>query len=124
MSITITKVKGPTIVQADGVKYTLSLALDTSFATGGENVDLTSYLSTLTKAAVCGADAVADVNRRYAVVGPGVTTTLTSTNVKLMCYQSSGTSGVDVNADAVDLTSVGALIIEVTGKQAIPTSWA
>ncbi len=124
MAVTITKVNGPFYQQGRGTGYELSLLLDTVFATGGENVDLTPYLSTLTSGDVASVDAIADATWRFDVVGPGTTTTLTSTNVKLVAHHGVGTDNPDTPADAEDTSSVGALIIVVWGKKALVTSWA
>lgn len=124
MTVTITKVNGPFYQQGRGTGYELSLLLDTVFATGGENVDLTPYLSTLTSGDAVGVDAIADATWRFDVVGPGTTTTLTATNVKLVAHHGSGSDGVDNPADAEDTSGVAALVLLVWGKKALVTSWA
>ena len=124
MAATITKISGPTIQPGKGVVYGFSVLLDTSYATGGEPIDLTSYLGYLYGGTVQGCDAIADATRRFDVVGPGRAVALTSTNVVITAHHSSGADAVDNPSDAEDLSSVGALIIEVWGKGAIPSSWA
>jgi hypothetical protein len=124
MAATVTKISGPIVQPGKGVVYGFSIAFDTSFATGGEPIDLTSYLGYLYGGEVQGMDAIADATRRFDVVGPGRATALTSTNVVITAHHSSGSDAVDNPSDGEDLSGVGALIIEVWGKGAIPSSWA
>ena len=130
MAVTITKVSGPVKESGGGVKYRLSVALDSSFTAGGEPLDLTSYLSKLHSGVVAGVDAIADAVYVFEIVGPGTTTTLTSTNVLLQVLRTAAIPAASqaaaalAEATSVDLHTIGALIIEVTGKAAITTSWA
>lgn len=123
MSVTITKVSGPSI-SPKGFEFVFSLLLDSSHAAGGEELDLTSYLSTLVGAHIGGVDAIADAVWTYEVAGPGRTTALTSSNVLLTAHHGSGADAVNNPADAEDLSGVGALIITVWGKAAAVSSWA
>ena len=124
MSATITKIGGPRKIAGKGTEYDLSVLLDTSYATGGEPIDLTTYLSYFWGATINGVDAIADATFRFDVVGPGRAAAVTSTNVLVTCHHSAGADSADNPADAEDLSGVGALIITVWGKDAIPASWA
>lgn len=124
MAATLTKISGPTVEPGKGVKYGFSVALDTAYATGGEPIDLTDYLSYLYGGTVQGCDAIADATMRYDIVGPGRAVALTSTNALITCHHSAGADSADNPADGEDLSGVGALIIEVWGKDATVTSWA
>lgn len=124
MAVTITKVSGPEVESGIGVKYVFSLLLDNSFAAGGEPLDLTSYLSTLTSVSVDGNNAVADAVWTYDCTGPGVGVAISSSNVLLTAHHGSGADAVNNAADAEDLSTVGALIITCIGKAAIVSSWA
>lgn len=130
MSATITKIAGPSKVPGKGVEYSFSVLLDTVHASGGEAIDLTSYLGYLYGGTVDGVDAIADTGYRFSVVGPGRATALTSSNVLISAKQSPAHTAATTAATAlteaasVDLSGVGALIITVWGKAAITTSWA
>jgi hypothetical protein len=132
MAATLTKIGGPFIRPGDpyGVGYKFSVLLDTSFASGGEPIDLTSYLGYLAEGTVGGVDAVADAAYLYHIVGPGRAVALTSTNVLIEVLQSPSKTGATeaaeafAEATAVDLHTVGALVITVWGKAAIQTSWS
>ena len=124
MTITVTKIAGPWVEPGKGVGIEISILCDTVHATGGENVDLTSYLSYLYGASPQGHNAIADATRRFELVGPGYDTALTSTNVKLVVHHSSGADAVDNPADGEDLSTVGEIKFSCWGKAAIQTSWA
>lgn len=124
MGVTITKIGGPTKTAAKGTEYSFSVLMDTAYATGGEPIDLTSYLSYFYGGTVDGMDAIADATFRFDVVGPGRAVAVTSTNVLITAHHSAGADSADNPADAEDLSGVGALIISVWGKDAVPTSWA
>ena len=130
MAVTVTKVSGPYYVQGKGTGYTLSLALDTSFAASGEPIDISSYLGYLYNADVQGVDAIADATYLFTVVGPGRAVAVTSSNVLLEAVQSPAKTGASeaaeafASADTADLSDVGALLVEIWGKKAIPSSWS
>ncbi len=124
MAATLTKVAGPHIKSGIGVEYVFSLLLDTSHAAGGEPIDLTDYLSTLTEGNCSSVDSAADALYTYTVAGPGVGTTLTSSNVLIVAAQSDTLEGALDEANAIDLSGVGELMLTVVGKGAIQASWA
>jgi len=124
MAATITKIAGPTVVPGKGIEYSFSVLLDTAFATGGEPINLTSYLKYFYGGTADGVDAIADATWTYQLVGAGRTTAVTSTNVVIVAHHGSGADAVNNPADAEDLSGVGALIITVWGKGAITSSWA
>lgn len=130
MSVTLTKIAGPTAVPGKGVEYSFSALMDTSYASGGEPIDLTDYLSYFYGGTVDGVDAIADSVYLYSLVGPGRAVAVTSSNVLISAKQSpahtAATTAALALADAasVDLSGVGALIITVWGKDALVTSWA
>ncbi|MCP4604497.1 MAG: hypothetical protein GY847_28910 [Proteobacteria bacterium] len=123
MTVVLTKTGGPSY-SALGTTYRFTAALDTSHAAGGEPIDLTDYLSTLENASCTLVDAAADALYVFEITGPGSGVALTSSNVLIVAAQSDTLEGALDEANTIDLTSVGALVIEVTGKKAIPTSWA
>jgi hypothetical protein len=124
MAATLTKIAGPTVVPGKGIEYSFSVALDTVFATGGEPIDLTSYLGYLYGGTIDGVDAIADAVWTYQVVGPGRAVATTSTNVVITAHHGAGADAVNNPADGEDLSGVGALIITVWGKGAITSSWS
>lgn len=124
MSATVTKIAGPTKIKGRGTQYSFSILLDTAYATGGEPIDLTSYLSYLYGASVDGVDAIADATFKFDVVGPGRAVAVTSTNVLITAHHSAGADAAMNPADGENLASVGALIITAWGKDALVTSWA
>jgi len=130
MAATATKIAGPTVVPGKGVEYSFSVLMDTVYATGGEAIDLTDYFKYVYGGTVDGVDAVADFGYRYGVVGPGRTTEVTSSNVKISAFQSPAHNAATTSATALtdatgaDLSGVGALIVTIWGKAKIPTSWA
>lgn len=130
MAATLTKVKGPYKQAGRGVGYTFSVLLDTSFASNGEPIDLTPYLSYLYEGSCKGVDAVADAAYLYTVVGPGRAVAVTNSNVVIEVHRTpaipaaSQAAQAFAEATSVDLSSVGALIVEVWGKDAKVTSWA
>jgi hypothetical protein len=125
MAATVTKVKGPSnAIGGLGVKYIISVLLDTSFASGGEAIDLTSYFKYIYGGCVLGVDANADAAYKFGLLLPGPTVAVTASNVKVTAYQSNtGAVALD-EANTVDLSGVGALTFEITGAPAIQTSWA
>jgi hypothetical protein len=124
MAATVTLLRAPYVIPGRGVGIKISVLLDSSHAVGGEVVDLTAYLNRLESADYGGVDAIADATMVYAMVGPGATTALTSTNVVITAHHSSGADAAMNPADTEDLSSVGALIFTIEGKAAIVSSWA
>ena len=127
MAVTITKVTGPTYLQGDGVKFTFNIALDSSFASGGEPLNLTSYLGYLTYAFPANVEAIADAVYLPMIVGPGPTVALSSTNVLLQMLRTAAIPAASQSAQpfaeatSVDLHTIGELKIVCIGKEAIPT---
>lgn len=121
---TPTKVSGPVILGGGaGVKYTFTLVLDTTTAAGLMTVDLTSYFGYIESAKVSGS--LAATGYVVEVQKPAKATALTATNLALGFYE----AAADGNPlDAVASTDLSAVItgltLEVTGKAAIPSSWA
>lgn len=125
MTVTMTLIAGPNVIPGKGVEYTWSCLLDNSFAAGGEPLaDVYNKLSYVYGGRVEGADAIADVTRRFDVVGPGRAVAASASNILLTAHHSAGADAVDEPADAEDLSAVGALIVTVWGKDAIQSSWA
>ena len=128
MAVTLTKVSE----KVDGLGTTIlfSAALDTSFVSGGEPLDLTAYFSKFYGGVCKGVDAVADAVYVFEIVGPGRTVAVTSTNVLLQVLQAPSQTGATAAAKAlseatsVNLSSIGALMLELTGKAVVTTSWA
>jgi hypothetical protein len=124
MSATVTKVKQSHPIGGLGVKTIFTVLLDTSFAAGGEPIDITSYYKYVYGGAILGVQANADAAYKFGIVYPGATTAVTSSNVLISAYQSNtGLAALD-EANTVDLSGVGELTIEITGAPAIQTSWA
>ena len=71
-----------------------------------------------------GNNAHADNTWTFQFVGPGKTVAVDGSNCLITATHGSGADAVNNQADAEDLSSVGALMFEVTGKEVIPTSWA
>jgi hypothetical protein len=125
MTVTMTLISGPTVIPGKGVEYTWSCLLDDSFAAGGEPLaDVYNKLGYVYGGRVEGADAIADCTWRYDVVGPGRAVAASAANILLVAHHSSGADAVDNPADAENLSTVGALIVTVWGKDAIQSSWS
>ena len=118
MAATVTKDAGETVLPGLGVCFTFKVLLDTSFAAGGEAIDLTDYVSNIKCAWVGGVDANADAAYAYNIVYPAYATAVTSSNVLISAYQSNNTVEALDEANTVDLSGVGALQIVVIGKAA------
>jgi hypothetical protein len=103
-------------------KYTV--LLDTSFAAGGEALDLTADFKEIHACAIVGNDANADNVYAFNTVVPGAGTALTDSNFLISVAQSNNTVQAFDEANTVDLSSVGELGILVIGEPAIQTSWA
>lgn len=125
MTVTMTLIAGPTVIPGKGVEYSWSCLLDTVFATGGEPLaDVYNKLKYVYGGKVEGADAIADLTRRFDVVGPGRAVAASASNVLLTSHHSGGADDVDNPSDGEDTSTVGALIVTVWGKDAITSSWA
>jgi hypothetical protein len=120
---TPTKITGPAIVAAEGVKCTFTLVLDTTDASGDMTVDLTSYFKYISSAKIGGS--LAATGYVVEVQKPAPTTALTATNLKLR-FSEAAADGNPLDAKAsFDFSSViTGLTLEVTGKAAIPSSWS
>lgn len=123
MAATVTKIAGPTPVPGKGVEYSFSILMDSSYAVGGEPIDLTAYLSYMYGCTIDGTDAIADLVRNFEMAGPGRAVALTASNVLVTAHHGSGADAVNNPSDAEDLSGVGALIITAWGKDALVSSW-
>ncbi len=124
MAITVTKVSGPYYQAGRGTGYTLSVLLDSSFTAGGEVLDIRTYLGYLYEGSAQGTDAIADNTWRFDITGPGRAVATGASNVLITAHHGSGADAVDNPADAEDLSTVGALIIQIWGKKALTSSWS
>lgn len=125
MTVTMTLIAGPTVIPGKGVEYSWSCLLDTAFATGGEPLaSVYSKLKYVYGGKVEGADAIADLTRRFDVVGPGRAVAASASNILLVSHHSAGADSADNPSDGEDTSAVGALIVTVWGKDAIQSSWA
>lgn len=120
---TATLISGPAVVPGLGIKAIFELALDTTDANGELTLDLTTWFSYVHGITNNGSDGTTGYVAQYEI--PATGTAITSTNVKVGIYE----AGADAAAlDLVASTDVSAYIpgltIEVTGRAAIPSSWA
>jgi hypothetical protein len=120
---TPTLTAGPATIAGLGIKATFELVCDTTDAAGELTLDLTSWFSYVHGITVCGSDGAVGYVAEIQMPAPG--TAISSTSVLVGIYES-GTAGAAL--DSVDSTDVSGYIpgltIEVTGRAAIPTSWA
>lgn len=126
MAAVVTKLAGPYRRGGGpgGTGYLISVALDSSFAAGGEAIDITDYLGYFFGGSYMGSDAAADEDMSHALSGPGRATATTSSNVLVHVYHSAGADGPHFEATGEDLSSHGALIFEIWGTNALVSSWA
>ena len=124
MAATATKVGDMGYMAGVGAFQQYTILLDTSFAAGGEAIDLTADFSQFSFA-VCGANN-ADADNRYLFksVHPGLGTAATSSNFLISASQSNSSEAPLDEANTVDLSSVGELNLLVIGLPAVQTSWA
>lgn len=119
MAATATKIAGPGFPYP-GVKVAVYTVLfDNSYPTGGEAIDLTADFDYIYGVAFSGNDTAADNGWRIAALLPGTSTALTSSNLLLTAHwvdtTTDGAALAEVTA-ATDLSTIGALVITVTGK--------
>lgn len=119
MAASVTKIAGPGIVGGVGALMLFEVGLDTSFAAGGEAIDLTDYFKYIKSAKVGAVEANADDAYKFGVVVPDPATAVTSSNVLITAYQSNNTVESFDEANTVDLSSVGELRLEVWGLPAV-----
>jgi len=116
MAATLTKIAGPTAI-GPGLKLaTYTVAMDSSYPTGGEAIDLTGEF-TYVYAVICGGnDTAADNDYIFRSIYPGATTAVTSSNVLIHAHWS-GTAGakVDEFTNTGNLSAVGGLTVTVIG---------
>lgn len=123
MAVTVTKLSGPTVKDGGvGVEYNFSLLLDSAHASGGEEIDLTSYFSYIHTAVIGSTDAAADQVYKFGVVIPSAGTAVASDNVLITAHYSNADEGAMVEVTG-DLSTVGELTLSVTGKAAVSTDW-
>lgn len=123
MAATATKIAGPSVQSAMGTTVTFSILLDSSYATGGEPIDLTSYFGYIHSATIGSTDAAADQVYKFGVVIPAADVAVSATNVLITAHHSSGADAVMNPADAEDLSTVGELTLTVLGKSYVDTTW-
>lgn len=94
MSVTLTKVAGPTAVGA-GLKIAqYTCAFDSSYPTGGEGLDLTGEFTYVYSILPGGNDTLADNGYLFQAVLPAPTTATSSTNTLMSIFWSAdGTDG-------------------------------
>jgi hypothetical protein len=93
------------------------LALDSSYPTGGEVIDISGDFSNVFAVLVGGNDTLADCGYVFQAVHPGAAVAVSSTNVKITAHWSGATGAVLPEfTNAGDLSAVGELQILVIGK--------
>ncbi len=124
MAAAITKLSGPAAIPGVGHMAVYSVLLDSSFAAGGEIVDISGDFSTVIQATAGASDDNDDHGYKFAVTIPATGTAVSATNVLISAHQSGTATAVLDEANTVDLSTVGELRVTVIGKIAVPTSWA
>lgn len=118
MAVTLTKLKGPW-PNGPILEALYSLAWDNSYPTGGEAIDISGDFTYCYGVVPAGNDTLADNGYLFQCVHPGVSTAVTSTNVKISVWWSAdGTDGeVFVEfTNTGDLSAVGATLLWVRGR--------
>lgn len=119
MAATLTKTGGPSAIGAGFKMATYTVALDSSYPTGGEAIDLTGEF-TYVLAVICGGnDTAADNGYTFRALHPGATTAVTSSNVLIQAHWDGDPAADTTNpevANTTDLSAVGALQILVIGS--------
>lgn len=120
MAATVTKIATPAPI-GNGMKIgVFSVALDNSYPSGGEAIDLTDYFDYVYSVSIGGNDTLADNQYKFDALLPGATTALTSSNLLITAYWDPADAGAaeafDEVTAATDLSAVGALAITVIGK--------
>jgi len=123
MAAVVTKVAGPNVKSGIGSEIIFSVALDSSYATGGEPIDLTDWFGYIHAATVGGSSVYADQGYKFSVQIPAAGTEITSSNVLITAHHSSGADAVMNPADAEDLSTVVELALTVVGKEVVSTTW-
>ena len=119
MAATCTLVAGPNNLGPDMKVATYTIVMDTSYATGGEAIDLTGEFDYISYCAVGANDTAADNLYEFDVIAPSASTTVTSSNVLIYAsWSPTGTSGEVFKefTNTGDLSSIGALQLIVVGK--------
>lgn len=110
-------------VGALGVEAEFTILLDTTTAGGLQTIDLTAYFSYLHSVEIGGT--LAANFYHIEIQKPALATALTSTNLAVAFAEAGADADVLDLMNATDMsTAVTGLTLKVTGKAAIPTSWA
>lgn len=120
MAATVTKIAGPVFVGPKVKMAVYQVALDNSYPSGGEAIDLTADFDYLF-AGVCGGnDTAADNLYKFDLLLPAAATAITSSNVLIQATWDPADAGaaedfVEVTA-TTDLSAVGQLSVIVWGR--------
>jgi len=122
MAVTLTKVKGPSVICAGFKIATYNAAWDTDYTTGGDAIDLTDDFTYVYNIIVGGNDTLADNGYVIGAIQPAPGTAVTSTNCTLTVNwqeDPADTGGAAIPlpefTDNGDLSAIGQCSVTVIG---------